>query len=202
MKEGLPASQVAADLGTTARYVRRLWARFQETGTARARMGRPRACMTGAQMRLVTDAHGRRPVGVVRTARNLRKDHDIRYCAVCRILKKGGEAVAASAAKSRRRGRVRYERRYSNAMWHAGWHDMKDPRFRGLKLVTYLNDASRCVAAARVFTQATSENAVLALRDAVKRFGTPATILRQRLVLRGAERPQGRPLRVVEAHRL
>ena len=30
---------------------------------------------------------------------------------------------------------------------------------------------------ARVFTQATSENAVLALRDAIAKFGTPATIL-------------------------
>ena len=100
----------------------------------------------------------------------------ISYCAVYRILKKGG-AVAASAAKSRRRGWVRYERRYSNAMWHVDWHEMKDPRFRGLKLVTYLDDASRCVAAARVFKEATSENSVLALRDAIKRFGTPATVL-------------------------
>ena len=44
-------------------------------------------------------------------------------------------------------------------------------------MVTYLDDASRCVVASRVFTQATSENAVLALRDAVGRFGVPATIL-------------------------
>ncbi len=62
-------------------------------------------------------------------------------------------------------------------MWHVDWHDMKDPRFRGLKLVTYHDDASRYVVAARVFTGATSENAVTVLGEAVKRFGTPATIL-------------------------
>ena len=85
--------------------------------------------------------------------------------------------VERSAAKSKRRKWVRFERTYSNAMWHVGWHTMKDPRFRGLQLVTYLDDSSRCITAARVFTQATSENAVLALRDAIKKFGAPATIL-------------------------
>ena len=60
---------------------------------------------------------------------------------------------------------------------HADWHVMKDPRFRGLHLITYLDDASRCVTCARLFKEATSENAVMALRQAIKEFGTPATIL-------------------------
>ena len=54
---------------------------------------------------------------------------------------------------------------------------MKDPRFRGLNLVTYLDDSSRCIAAARLFTEATSENAVHVLRGAIAKFGTPAAIL-------------------------
>ncbi len=91
-------------------------------------------------------------------------------------MKKAG-AVAASAAKSRRRKWVRHGRKCPDAMWHVDWHGTKDPRFRGLQLVAYLDDASRCAVAARVFTQATSENAVLALRDAIGRFGTPATVL-------------------------
>ncbi len=175
-KNGAAPSKVAADLGITARHVRRLWARFLGTGTTRARMGRPRAFATAAQMRLVTEEHGRRPVGVVRTARSLRKSHDISYQTVYRILSKNG-SVVHSAAKSRKRKWVRYERRYSNAMWHVDWHEMKEPRFRGLQLVTYLDDASRCIVASQVFTQATSENAVAVLRKAIGCFGTPATIL-------------------------
>ena len=54
---------------------------------------------------------------------------------------------------------------------------MKDPRFRGLNLVTYLDDSSRCMAAARLFTEATSENAVHVLRQAIEKFRTPAAIL-------------------------
>lgn len=113
--KGVPASEVAENLGISIRHVRRLWARFQKTGTIRVRVGRPRACITGAQIRLITDAHQRRPVGVVRTAGELRRNHDISYAAVYRVLKKSG-AVEASAARSKRRKWVRYERTYSNAM--------------------------------------------------------------------------------------
>ena len=48
---------------------------------------------------------------------------------------------------------------------------------KGLNLITYLDDASRCVTGAELFGEATSENAVTALRRAVGRFGAPATIL-------------------------
>ncbi len=62
-------------------------------------------------------------------------------------------------------------------MWHVDWHIMKDPRFRGLQLVTYLDDASRCITGAALFENATAENAVMLLRLAIKRFGAPASIL-------------------------
>ena len=44
-------------------------------------------------------------------------------------------------------------------------------------LVMYLDDSSRCIMTARLFAHATSDNAVLALRDAIKQFKVPATIL-------------------------
>jgi len=50
-------------------------------------------------------------------------------------------------------------------------------QFRGLCLVTFLDDSSRCVTAVRLFTEATSENAVAVLAEAIDRFGTPATVL-------------------------
>ena len=42
---------------------------------------------------------------------------------------------------------------------------------------TYLDDAFRCATGARLFKEATSENAVVALKQAIREFGTPATIL-------------------------
>ena len=40
--------------------------------------------------------------------------------------------VVSSAAKSKKRKWVRYERRHSNSMWHTDWHVMKDPRMLNL----------------------------------------------------------------------
>ena len=54
---------------------------------------------------------------------------------------------------------------------------MKDLRLKGLNLIVYLDDASRCVTGFGIFQDATSENAVLVLRDAVKYFGNPGQIL-------------------------
>ena len=83
-KKGADASQIAKDLGISARHVHRLWARYQKTGGTRLRMGRPRDHITESQIRLVTEAHQKQPVGVVRTARALKKNHDISYSRVYR----------------------------------------------------------------------------------------------------------------------
>ena len=175
-RKGVPASRIARDLDISPRHVRRLWARYQKTGDTRMAMGRPRDCTTEAQIRLVAGAYREQPVGAVRVARALRKNHDISYGRVYRILKKSG-MVAASAAKSRRRKWVRYERMYANAMWHTDWHAMKDPRFCAYNLITYIDDAPGCVTGAAFFENATSENAVMLLRLAIERFGRPASIL-------------------------
>jgi len=131
---------------------------------------------TRGEVEAVLRLYAEQDVGVVRTARRARQELDISYGRVYRIMRENG-MVSPSAARSGQRKWVRYERMYSNTLWHVDWHVMKDPRFRGLKLVTFLDDSSRCVTAARLFTEATSENAVAVLAEAVGRFGTPATVL-------------------------
>ena len=166
LEKGRRASVVAAELGVTPRHIRRLWAEFRETGSAHVPRppGRP-ALQPPSQeeVQLVLDAY-RLKVGVLRTAISLRRaGHDISYQRVYRIMKENG-LVVPSEAKSRKRKWVRYERKHSNSMWHTDWHTMKDPRMKGFCLITFLDDASRCVTGAGLFSQATSENAVLVLR--------------------------------------
>ena len=72
----------------------------------------------------------------------------------------------------------------------ADWHALRDPRFHGLNLITYLDDTSRCAIGAKLFKEATSENAVVALRQAIKEFGTCQHTVRQRIVLCRQGRPQ------------
>ena len=171
---------LAEEMNVSQRRIQQLWAEYQRTGKAhtQGRAGRPRESdPSDAEIEMVLDIHRRWPDGVQLTVRRLRKSgSDISYVKVCRILKSNG-LITASPAKSRQRKWVRYERLYSNAMWHTDWHTMKDPRMEGLHLITYLDDASRCVTGAALFGEATSENAVMVLRQAVDRFGVPATIL-------------------------
>ncbi len=180
LEKGTDTGTVAKEMHVTRRHVQRLWAEYLRTGTAHRQRpaGQPRsAAPSEAEIRTVLDAYRRRPAGVVRTSKGLRKDGwDISYSRVYQIMKSSG-LVVDSPAKSRRRKWIRYERRHSNAMWHTDWHVMKDQRMRDLNLITYLDDASRCVTGVALFGEATSENAVTVLRQAIGRFGTPATIL-------------------------
>ena len=127
---------------------------------------------------MVPDAYRHKPEGVVQAAKMLKKGgHDISRSRVYQIMKFNG-LVADSPAKSRKRKWVRYGRLYSNATWHTDWHMTRDPRMKDLNLITYLDDASRCITGAALFKEATSENTVAALRQTVARFGVPATVLR------------------------
>ena len=172
-------SKIAAELGITPRYVRILWARFRDAGRIPVprRAGRPKRTITQDAVRTVLEWHGRMPAGVVRLTRRLKAaNQDISYGAVYHIMK-SENMITPSPAKSRRRRWVRYERRYSNAMWHVDWHRIKDPRLKGLNLIAFLDDASRCISGFGVFEDATSENAALVLRKAMREYGVPPQML-------------------------
>ncbi len=180
LENGRSTMVVAKEMKVSQRHIQRLWAEYLKTGTVhiQGRAGRPKGAKpSDAEVKMVLDTHRRWPDGVQLTVKRLRKTgYNIGYTRVYHILKSNG-MVTSSPAKSRQRKWVRYERLYSNAMWHTDWHVMKDPRMKGMNLITYLDDASRCVTGATLFKEATSENAVTALRQAIGRFGVPATIL-------------------------
>ena len=180
LEKGRDTKVVVGEVNVTQRHVQRLWAEYLKTETAHAQRlaGRPKSpAPSDEEVQMVLDAHHRRPEGVVRTAKALKEEgHDISRSRVYQIMKSHG-LVVDSPAKSKKRKWVRYERLYSNAMWHTDWHMMKDPRMKDLNLITYLDDASRCITGAALFKEATSKNAVAVLRQAVDRFGVPATIL-------------------------
>lgn len=180
LKKGRGTKVVSEELNVTQRHIQRLWAEYCKTGTihVQGQAGRPANPPPSEQeIQAVLDVHNRKPEGVVRTAKRLRKEgHNISRHRAYKIMK-SKDMVADSTVKTKQRKWVRYERIYSNAMWHTDWHAMKDPRMKGLNLITYLDDASRCVTGAALFKETTSVNAVAVLRQAVNRFGIPATIL-------------------------
>ena len=176
LENGKSTKVVAKELGVSQRHIQRLYAEYKKTGIIHSQgtPGRPIRPISAEEIKTVLDVHNQDPAGVRRTVKNLGS-----YISQRRVysIMKASKLVIPSPAKARKRKWVRYERIYSNAMWHTDWHEVKDSRMKGLNLITYLDDASRCVTGAALFKDATSHNAVLALRGAIKQFGTPATIL-------------------------
>ncbi|HEY4700167.1 MAG TPA: DDE-type integrase/transposase/recombinase [Nitrososphaerales archaeon] len=79
-------------------------------------------------------------------------------------------------ARSEPRKWIKYERKYSNSLWHVDWKILDGYGW----LTAYEDDASRKVVGYAVFTNATSEHAVEVLEKAVKKWGKPASILSDR----------------------
>ena len=78
--------------------------------------------------------------------------------------------------KKQRRKWVRYERTYSNSMWHTDYKQLDDGRW----FLSYEDDASRFVVGWGVFKEATTENALEVLYLAISNHGKPASILTDR----------------------
>ena len=75
--------------------------------------------------------------------------------------------------KSQRRKWIRYERTYSNSMWHTDFKLSGDGRW----FPCHEDDASRFVTGYGAFEHAATENALAVLEGAVKNHGKPASIM-------------------------
>ena len=74
---------------------------------------------------------------------------------------KSDDLAINSPAKSRNYRWIRFECLYYNAMWHADWYTVRDPRMKGLNSITYLGDSHMRVTGTALLKEDTSENAVL-----------------------------------------
>ena len=78
--------------------------------------------------------------------------------------------------KSAGRKWVRYERAYSNSMWHAGYKRLDGVGW----FIAYQDDAARFITGYGVFGEATGGHAVEVLAGAVAEHGRPASIMTRR----------------------
>ena len=91
------------------------------------------------------------------------------------ILKENGRALP-QPSKQRRRKWVRYEREHSMSLWHADWKQLQD----GQWWIAYMDDASRLIVGYGVFKEATAENTIQVLKQAIAKYGLPREILTDR----------------------
>ena len=178
-KKNTKSSVIAKRMNVTTRRVNQIYAHYVKTGSApiARRIGRPKIEPTQKEIKIVTETYKQKPLGVVRLTKYLHTlGIQISYSTVQKIMIAKG-LVSPSLAKRKRRKWIRYERKYSNAMWHVDWHIIKDSRWRNLYLICYLDDASRCITGFGVYQNATADNTVRVLNKAIKMFGAPKQIL-------------------------
>jgi len=69
---------------------------------------------------------------------------------------------------------VKYEWPKPNMLWHTDWTVCP---FTGFQLIAFIDDYSRYIVHAEYFTNATTENTILAFARAIKQYGKPDAIL-------------------------
>ena len=178
---GESCANIALQLGVSKRRVEQILAQHRKGGGAPVLLkkpGRKSIPITAAVSSIVLEAYHRYRANALYLERKIESDSKIHinHNRIHRVL-----LMNSFASKSRkkwiRRKWVRYEREHSNSLWHTDWHEIKDPRWRGEWLTAYEDDASRFITGFGVHETLTSEYSVMALEDAMKEYGKPASIL-------------------------
>jgi putative transposase len=78
-------------------------------------------------------------------------------------------------SKRKRKKWIRYERKHSMSLWHTDWFF-----YNGKWIIAYLDDASRLIVGYGVFDEATTDNALQVLKEAIDNYGKPESILTDR----------------------
>jgi len=104
------------------------------------------------------------------------KGYSIDNNRINQVLKEAGFAMS-EPKKWHRKKLIRYERECSNSLWHVDWHEIKDPRWKGLWLIVYEDDSSRFIVGYGVYPTPTSKYSVNVLKKAIEKYGKPEEIL-------------------------
>jgi putative transposase len=124
------------------------------------------------EKRIVLEIRKQHPLNAVTLEKILNEQEiHIGHNRIHRILKEE-KLVKDEPHKQRRRSWVRYERRYSNSLWHADWFEQTHEQ-----IILFEDDASRFITGCGVFSNATSENSNRVLKKAIQRYGTPKQVM-------------------------
>src|SRR3989454_10387987 len=176
---GVLTSEIAHAMSVSERRVQRLWSAYRATGEVPSLKipGRKHVEATDQEKGIIGKAYARYEVNALTLERVIEVDYgtNIPHNRIHAVLKSMGLARDEPRKQVRKKW-IRYERKYSNSLWHTDWTLIEGMGW----LIAYLDDASRFIVGYGVFPEATSEHAVEVLREAVRKHGKPASILTER----------------------
>jgi putative transposase len=178
-EKGIRNATIAESMKVSVRRVQELWSAYRTTGILPElkRPGRSRTDPSDEEASLVAKAYAeyRRGALVLERVIEVIYGKRIPHNRIHRVMRSMGLAKEEPRKQVRKKW-IRYERKYSNSLWHTDWTLIEG---RGW-LTAYLDDASRFIVGWRLFPEATSEHSVEVLKEAIRAYGRPASILTDR----------------------
>ena len=175
-------AQIAESMKVSVPWVKKLWQRYRgyepKNITYPARMGRPAGSVPGRREHsTVLSGRHRNECGAHGLEEDIEEDTGLHipHNTIHKVLMDENMAEV-QPKKSGQRKWVRYERTYSNSMWHTDYKMLDDGRW----FIAYMDDASRFITGFGVFDAATGRHALEVLGKAMEEHGRPASILTDR----------------------
>jgi putative transposase len=162
--------EVASVYDLSVRRVQQLVKMYRDTGKIPVikENRRPKVVLTEEQKRLIEEVFGHHQVGARLLKIALDEDYPgnrISKNKIHEYLRRKGFSKQ-DKKKQRPRKRCRYERKHSGSLIHEDTHYCKWDR--RLKLMTVIDDASRKILAAKEVSNATAQNAIKTMKQAIK----------------------------------
>jgi putative transposase len=169
------AYRIAKIMDITPRWVREIYRVHQRTGqylypTKPGRKSIPISHEDRTRILITREEHplsGAVALEKILDARGIHIPHN----RIHRILKEEGLALD-EPKKQRRRKWIRYERKYSNSLWHADWFEEQQDQ-----IILFEDDASRFITGYGVFDNATARNSMIVLDQAIQSYGIPKQLI-------------------------
>jgi putative transposase len=134
--------------------------------------GRKTKPISQEEKKIVLETRQQHPLSAVTLEKLLNeKGFHIGHNRIHKILKQEGLAKD-EPHKQRRRTWVRYERRFSNSLWHADWFEEHHEQ-----IILFEDDASRFITGYGVFPNANTENSIYVLGQAITNYGRPKQMM-------------------------
>ena len=170
---------IAERMKVSSVWVKKLWRRYRVDGKIPElkKPGRRFIEASEAEKDIINKAYQEYGTGAFVLERVLNASYGmhIPHNRIHRVMKSLGLAKEEHRKQGRKKW-IRYERKYSNSLWHADWKLLDGYGW----VIAYLDDASRFIVGYGLFNEATSENAVDVLDSAIRECGRPANILTDR----------------------
>jgi putative transposase len=178
-RKGRGSGELALIQKVTRRRVEQLWQAYRLTGTIPTikKPGRPRNNRNLQEAALILETYQEHSLGAVNLENILKTKLGVHvpHNRIHEVLRLNQKATP-QPSKQRRRTWVRYERMHSMSLWHMDWKQLST----GEWFLAILDDASRYVTGYGLFTEATTENTLTVLKQAIAQYGCPDEILTDR----------------------